>query len=176
MGISQVTAGQTLTALDINQLPVVVSYLATGTGGASSTSETVIGTFTIPAGDPTFPGGYWFYVHGIFTEAGSPNLIIQMRSSGLSGTKISFCSGTVTAGAAGIFDIVGWMGFEAIGAGGSFGNFSQTIITALTIGLWNTDAVAIDTTVSETLVVTATFNASNASNSATTKFGALYRL
>jgi hypothetical protein len=177
VGITQFAAGQRVTAQQLNSLPVVVSYLATGSGGASSTSEVIVGTFTIPANDPSSPGGYWFWVNGTMTQAGTPTLTMRVRLNSTSGTALAGAA-NVTNTTPGIFQIDCKIGMEAIGSSGSFGSF---------VNIWANyggsvqnpflfDAVALNTTISNTLVVTAQFNASNSGNLATTKFGALYRL
>jgi len=52
MGLAPLLAAQDLTAATLNQLPVVVSTLALGSTSNTNT-ETIIGTFTIPAGTIT---------------------------------------------------------------------------------------------------------------------------
>lgn len=180
MGISQFAAGQRVRAQDLNQLPVVVSYLATGTVSGTA-SETVIGTFTIPAGDPTAPGGYWWKVHGVATSVSTPNITIRIRLNSVTGTILLGAGPSSFGVTPAIWQYDGWLGFEAIGSSGTFGfycivadNFTTPSVTATATA--QQEAVAINTTVANTLVCTAQFSVSNASNTATSKFGAMYRL
>ena len=181
MGITQLAAGQKLTAATINQLPVVVSYLSTGSGGTSSTSEVQIGSFTIPAGDPTFPGGYQWVIHTVCTAAASPTLTVRLRLNSLAGTILGINDASNTQSfSPGIVQHNGWIQLEAIGSSGFFGCYNSTYAllqsATTTTHVNQTDGTAINTTVSNTILVTAQFGASNAGNSATTKSGALYRL
>lgn len=177
MGIAQFAAGQKLTASQLNSLPVVVSYLSTGSV-SNSAAETVIGTFTIPAGDATFPGGYQFFVHGTGSITGTPTLTVRMRLNGIAGTLLVTGTGTATI-PTNIFQFQGWLGMEALGSPGSFGQQISVVLTytgTASQAFGVLDAVAMNTTVSNTLVITAQYSAASPSNTATTKFGALYRL
>jgi len=181
VGITQLAAGQKLTAATINQLPVVVSYLSTGSGGTSSTSEVQIGSFTIPANDPTNPGGYWWKIHTTCTAASSPTLTVRLRLNTLAGTILAVGDASNTVSLSnGIIQHDGWVGFEAIGSSGSFGSWCATYAflqaATTTTHVNQTDGTAINTTISNSILVTAQYGASNAGNTATTRFGSLYRL
>src|SRR5215469_8427771 len=126
MGINPVAAGQKLTATMINQLPVVISYLSTGSV-SNSNAETVVGTFTIPANDPTFPGGYEWISHATCTMTASPTLTVRLRLGGVAGTLLSSGTGTFSV-TPGIFQFQGWLLMEATGAGGSFGGQSTVAV------------------------------------------------
>lgn len=178
MGIAQFTAGQRVTALELNQLPVVVSYLTTGSL-ASTNAETVIGTFTIPAGDPTSPGGYWWKVHAVSTAVSSPTFALRMRLGTVTGSVLGSIGASTHSAASAISQIEGWLGFEAIGSSGTFGCWDSLAfsVTGATVdSLFQTESVAINTTIANNIVVTGQFSVSSASNTATTKFGAMYRL
>jgi len=180
MGITQVAAGSRATAATFNSLPVIVSYLSTGSGGTSSTSEVSIGSFTIPANDPTFPGGYQWQIHTVCAAAASPTLTIRLRLNTLAGTilAVNDPSNTVSL-SAGIIQHNGWIINEALGSSGSFGSYCSTYAflqaATTTTHVNQTEATGINTTISNTILVTAQFGTSNAGNSATTKGGALYR-
>jgi hypothetical protein len=175
MGVAQFTAGQPLTALEVNQLPVIVSYLSVGSV-TNTAAETVIGTFTIPAGDPTFPGGYFWKVHGTALEAGSPTCAIRMRFGSLVGTQMAIVTGVITT-ATSIFDLEGFIGIESLGSGGTLGGMTTATMTGLSISQWQNEALAINTTISNNIVVTAQYvSGGSTSNTASTKFGAMYRL
>src|ERR1035437_9722097 len=88
MGAVQVTAGQRITAAVLNNLPVTVSPLATGSV-ASSAAETVVGSFTIPAGDPVATFGYRLGCMGTAGDTGTPTLTIRARRTGAGGTLLA---------------------------------------------------------------------------------------
>jgi hypothetical protein len=176
MGLTSVLAGQDETAATANLLPPAASILATGTV-SNSNAETIIGTFTIPAGDASSAsGGYWFYVHGTSTEAANPNLTLRTRLNSTAGTILSSLGPSALTATPGTFDILLWLLFEGIGAAGTFGCVSQTTMTNVAFITGGAEAVAINTTIANTLVITAQFSAAAAANTATTKAGVLYRL
>jgi len=181
MGITQVPAGSRATAQQFNSLPVIVSYLSTGSGGTSSTSEVQVGSFTIPANDPTFPGGYQWVIHTVCAATGSPTLTVRLRLNTLAGTilAVNDPSNTVSL-SAGIIQHNGWIFNEALGSSGSFGSYNSTFAflqaATTTTHVNQTEATGINTTISNTILVTAQFGTSNAGNSVTTKGGSLYRL
>jgi|SRR5215469_354020 len=181
MGITQFSAGQRLTAAALNSLPVVVSYLSTGSGGASSTSEVQVGSFTIPANDESFPGGYWWVIHSTVAAVSSPTCTVRLRLNTVGGTilAINDPSNTVSL-SAGIVQHWGWIIDEAIGSSGSFGSLCNTWAflqaATTTTHVNQTENSSLNTTISNSILVTAQFGASNAGNLVTTKGGALYRL
>jgi len=178
MGITAVAAGQRLTAAMINSLPVVVSYLSTG-GVSNSVAETVIGTFTIPASDPQFPGGYRMNIFGTVTETGSPTVSIRVKLNTTGGTTLLSLTGATVSNATSFFGITGFLGFSSVGVSGAFGSdlkLNQNFNGSSVIGGGIAGAVAINTTGgSNLIIVTAQFGTANASNTATTTFGAMYR-
>jgi len=177
MGITAVAAGQRLTAAMINSLPVVVSYLSTGSV-SNSTAETVIGTFTIPANDPQFPGGYRMNIFGTVTEAASPTVSIRVKLNSTGGTTLLSLTGATVSATPAYFGITGFLGFSSIGSTATFGSdlkINQNFNGSSVIGGGIAGAVAINTTNSNTIIVTAQFGTANASNTATTTFGAMYR-
>lgn len=180
MGIAPVAAGEEIIADIINQLPVVVSYLSTGSV-ANSTAETIIGTFTIGPDQATFPGGFWWNIFGVATNTGSPTVTMRIRLNSVTGTLL-FNPGavSVSSGSGSQFWIGGGMGFEAIGSSGSFGIWDQWMASFSGATAAQTpsmiDAISIDTTATNTLVLTAQWSAASASNTAATRFGAMYRL
>lgn len=181
MGVAQFTAGQSLTALEVNQLPVIVSYLATGSV-SNSTAETVIGTFTIPAGDPTSPGGYQYYALITCAEAGGTSLLVRMRLGTVTGTQIGGYTSAITFNSTpGAVDLHGFVALTAIGSAGTLdavGYGGQNILGAGAgqFGPFYAIATAINTTIANNIVITAQFGNASVSNTATAQFGSLYRL
>jgi hypothetical protein len=180
MGITALAAGQRATAAQINSLPVVTSYLSTGSV-TNTTSETIIGTFTIAAGDPAFPGGYRFEVVGTAAQSGTPNVSMRVRLNSTSGALLFSATGVSFSAASTPFAFDGFIMFSAIGASGAFygsvimnSNFGGAATAVLTPGIPNN--VAINTTISNTIVVTAQFSAASSSDTVTTIGGAMYRL
>jgi len=180
MGVAQVVAGQRLTASLFNQLPAIVSSMATASV-SSSVTETAIGTFTLAAGDPllSFPGGYWFEAFGSAAETASPLLSIRVRLNSTAGTLLLQLAGATVSTTPSYFGITGKILLAAVGSSGSFGaylsltsNFGGSgVVTPGIAG-----AVAINTTVSNTILVTAQWGTTSASNVATGTGGSMYRL
>jgi hypothetical protein len=179
MGITAVNAGAPIRAADINDLPVIESQLATGSL-SNTVSETIIGTFTIGAGTIVSPTGLGLklYITGRVTCTGTPTFVLRLRLNSLSGTTLNSISNTMGNTAAG-FQYEGWLLFTAFGSSGSFDslvhvahNFTSGSVTSSADGqLFGT---TLNTTVSNTLVVTGQFGAASTSNTASTLAGAMY--
>src|SRR5215469_12120266 len=115
MGTTPVSAGAPIKASDINNLPVIVNQLATGSL-SNTTSETIIGTFTVGAGTIVSPTGLGlkFYVTGRVNCTGTPSFTLRMRLNGLAGTTLNSVVNTMGNTAAG-FQYEGWIMFSAFG-------------------------------------------------------------
>ena len=182
MGLAPVFAFTDLSAANINQLPVVVSTLALGSV-SNSNAETIIGTFTIPAGTITAVNqGFMWMVAGTCGGTASPNLTLQIRVNNLAGTIIGKAGANAVSVSNGWWILDGWMLFNQVGTSGTFSNIdnnSQNFSGALVPvanGTQATTGTAFNTTISNSLVVTALFSVANASNVAATTVGNLYQL
>lgn len=150
---------------------------------ANTVTETVVGTFTIPAADAQAGGVYRGTVYGTASTTGTPTLTFKVRLGGVAGQvlatfpAITTASGLVTGG---------WLaevrlmcltnGASATWAASASLNHQIASLTAgasspaLTNG-----TVTVDSTVAETLVITATWSAASASNTVSSTAGLLYR-
>jgi len=100
MGESPILAGQRITAGVLNGLPVTLSTLVTGSVDNSAT-ETIIGTWTIPANDAVAGSGYQFRVIGTADITSVTNTVrLRLRLGSVAGALLMQGSAlTVPAGA-----------------------------------------------------------------------------
>lgn len=153
---------------------------------ASFTAEAVVATFTLPANEAVAGGHYRFKVFGTAASSGTPTYTFRVRFGGLSGTGLASFAGVVTAtgvSSAG-WEIAGELYFTAVGSSGTLAcsnSLRQQIasttppavaVTNLSDGAFG----SINTTVSNTLVVTVQSSASSASNVVASTFGTLERV
>ncbi len=183
MGVTAVAAGQKITAALLNSLPVSIP-LVTGSV-ASSAAETVIGTFTIPANDPAAVAGsgFRFAVYGTADDTATPTLTLRLRFNTTGGTQIFSsiaaltCRATVT-NMPWFYD--GWIDFSSGGAGASCatqGQLNETLVSTTPANHANAHGPdTVDVTVQWSLVVTAQWSASSASNICRTLSGSLIRM
>lgn len=173
-----ILAGQRLTS---QLLSTTVSTLATGSV-SNSTAETVIGTLTIPAGNPSVGTGYRFTVFGSVDDAGTPALSVSVRLGGVAGTLI-WNSGSLTC-ASGItgqwwfLDCVTY--FTATGSGGTL-QFGGTLAESYTTTsgashVSGLTGVTVNTTAAMTLSITGKWGTLSPSNTVRTLGGSLLRL
>ena len=172
-------AGMSATAARLNSPPVVSPMVTSNV--ANSNLETIIGTFTVGAGQyPVATGqGFEFKVACTCGGTASPNLTIRMRVGSPSGTIIATGVNAVSVASA-WFSFEGWMLFNTVGAGGTFSslvnvveNFSGTL-AALAQAWDGSSGVAWNTTISNPIYVTAQFSVANAANVAAGVVGNLY--
>jgi len=180
MGLTPVAAGQRVTAALLNGLPVTLSQLATGSV-ASSVAETVIGTVTIPANDPTVGQGYMLRVFGSADDVLTPTLHLRLRLTSAAGTLISdFGTQTCRTATNMQFIVDCPLYFTAAGAAGAFYNFGEMREEFVTAAAVEHDSgsigVAADTTAPVVIVITAVWGTSSASNICRTLAGALTRI
>jgi hypothetical protein len=138
---------------------------------ASSNAETVIGTFTVPANDSAAVAGSGY----------------QFRINGLGGTQIGNQPGALTCRttATGMqYAIDGWLYFITAGASAQLSGHSvldESVSSATPVVHGNgtfgaSNPGTFDSTAAWTLVLTATWGTSSASNIARTLTGGLYRI
>ncbi|MGW7248810.1 right-handed parallel beta-helix repeat-containing protein [Streptomyces decoyicus] len=149
---------------------------------ANTAAETVVASWTIPAGDAAPGTGYRFVAHGVASTTGTPTLTIRVRLGGAAGVVIASFTAVTTSSA---ISNRGWRvdgSLHSITSGGSAtwaGGASLSHHFASTTGSAQyelTDAaVTKDSTTDQTLVVTAQWSAASASNTATATAGQLTR-
>ncbi|WP_326592872.1 glycosyl hydrolase family 28-related protein [Streptomyces brevispora] len=149
---------------------------------ANTTAETVLASWSIPAGDAADRCAYRFTAQGVASTTGTPTLTIRVRLGGVAGTVVAaFTAVTTAAGIAGRgWRVDGSLLPIAPGASGTWaGGATLTHHLASTTGAVQhelTDApVTRDSTSSQALVVTAQWSAASASNTASASVGQLTR-
>ncbi|MGQ4486902.1 right-handed parallel beta-helix repeat-containing protein [Streptomyces sp. SAS_281] len=150
---------------------------------ANSTAETVLASWSIPAGDAADYASYRFTAQGIASSTGTPTLTIRVRLGVVSGPVIAaFSAVTTSSGISGR----GWRvdgSLLAVAPGSSSatwsGGASLVHHLASTTGAVQHEVsdgtVTRDSTSSQALVVTAQWSAANAANSAQCQVGQLVR-
>lgn len=156
-----------------------VSSLVTGSV-TNSVSETVIGTFTLPANDMVANAGYRFEVAGTADTTGTPTINIRARFTSASGTLL-WATGSLTARTAtGMYwTLAGWMYCLATGASGSVffdATCHQAIVAAgIAENLNGVTGGTVDTTSTVLVVVTAQWGTASTSNTCRTLAGSISR-
>ncbi len=153
--------------------------LSTSTTVANTASETVIAALTIPAGDAVAGAVYRIKAWGVASVTGTPTLTLRSRLGGVAGTALgssgarTASSGVsnrswqvtvdltcLTTGASGTW-FASHITYEAVTLSASPPFASPGLI------LDGTSSVTVDSTVSEDLVITATWGTASASNTLT---------
>ena len=183
MGLAPIQAGQRITAAVANALPVTLSQLTIGSV-ASSTTETIIGTFTIPANAAVTGSGYNFHIIGRADSTGTPTLTLHLRINGVAGTQVGTQQGPWTTRSSGINMIWAIDGTVYALPGGVATNLvGHTVwdeavanVTPTMHGnpTWTGNPATFDSTVPWTLSVTALWSVANSANIAQTLAGTLY--
>ncbi|MFJ2702966.1 right-handed parallel beta-helix repeat-containing protein [Streptomyces sp. NPDC087428] len=150
---------------------------------ANTTAETVIASWSIPAGDAADRCAYRYTAQGVASTTGTPTLTIRIRLGGVAGAIIAaFTAVPTSAGIAGRgWRVDGSLLPVTLGASGTWaGGATLTHHLASTTGAVQhelTDApVTRDSTSSQALVVTAQWSAATAANSAQCQVGQLVRV
>jgi hypothetical protein len=176
-------AGQDVTADELNAMSALVAPLTCATV-SNTTTETAIGTVTIPAGDAGLVtnGGYQIRFWGVVSCTGTPTVTINVRLTSATGTLIG-SSGSLTcrSGVSNAFLHARYsLMVTAAGSSGTFdglGEFISNIVASSSAtNLYQVQGTAINTTAAVTLVVTAVWGAANASNTVTGHVGTLGRI
>jgi hypothetical protein len=163
----------------VNGTTTYRNKLSTSTTVANTASETVIALMTIPAADAVAGAVYRIKAWGVASVTGTPTLTLRSRLGGVAGTALG-SSGARTA-SSGVSNRAWQVTVDltclTTGASGTW-FASQITFEAVTLAasppfaspgliLDGTSAVTVDTTVSEDLVVTATWGTASASNTLT---------
>lgn len=150
---------------------------------ASTTAESVLATWTIPANDALAGTAYRFTAQGVASTTGTPTLTIRVRLGGTSGAVIAAFT-AVTTGSA--ISGRGWRVEGSLvsltpGSSGTWvGGASLSHHLASTTGATQSEltdaAVTRDSTADQPLVVTAQWSASSASNTASATAAVMQRI
>lgn len=154
---------------------------------ASSTTETIIATYSIPANDMVAGAVYKITAWGTAGVTGTPTLTYRARMGGVAGTTLGTCA--VTA-AGTVANKVWRMEIYVVclttgGSGTAFGNLS--LFSGLNATTANPatnpthimdggSAITVNTTTSQDLVITSQWSASSASNTITSRGFAAERI
>lgn len=149
---------------------------------ANTAAETVVASWSIPAGDAAERCAYRFAAQGVASTTGTPTLTIRVRLGGVAGSVIAaFTAVTTSSAIAGRgWRVDGSLFPIALGASGTWaGGATLTHHLSSTAGVVQhelTDAaVTRDSTSSQALVVTAQWSAASASNTTSATVGQLTR-
>lgn len=173
-----VPSGTTYVIAGLAHATVARSQLSATTTVVNTTTETAVATLTIPAGDAVAGSVWEITAWGGASVTGTPTMTWRSRIGGVAGTAMASSGArTASSGVVGhswrvVLDVV----CLATGASGSF--FGQQVTwEALSVAggapyvpavvLDGTVPVTADSTVAESLVVTAQWSAASASNSLT---------
>ncbi|MFE7624617.1 glycosyl hydrolase family 28-related protein [Streptomyces sp. NPDC057509] len=150
---------------------------------ANSTTETIVASWSIPAGDAADFASYRFTAQGVASSTGTPTLTVRVRLGGVSGAVIAaFSAVTTSSGISGR----GWRvdgsllavapgSSSATWAGGATLTHHLSSTTGAVQNELTDGTITRDSTSSQALVVTAQWSAANASNSAQCQVGQLVR-
>lgn len=173
---SHVTVGGDLKL--VNGATIYRNALSTGpTTVANTTTETVIATGTIPAGDAVAGAIYRMTAYGVASSTGTPNFTITARLGGVAGTSMASIGASATAsGISGRpWHAVYYLRCVSTGASAVWSptfvvyhNLTTAAQTGNNIQLPNSTAnQTVDSTVSEAMVLTWIWSAASSSNTAT---------
>lgn len=150
---------------------------------ANTATETVVASWSIPAGDAADGAIYRFVAQGVASTTGTPTLTIRVRLGGASGAVVAAFSAVTTSSA---ISGRGWRvdgSLLAVSPGSASATWagSATLVHHLTstTGQVQTEVsdgtITRDSTSSQSLVVTAQWSAASASNTAQCLAGQLAR-
>jgi hypothetical protein len=143
---------------------------------ANTTSETVIATATIPAGDAVAGAVYRMIAYGVASTTGTPNFSMGSRLGGLAGTSMGGIGGSTTAsGLSGRpWKAEYYLRCVSTGASAVWSPFfvvQHSLISGVQVGsVQHPNAIpnqTVDSTVSQAMVITWTWSAASSSNTAT---------
>lgn len=164
-------------ALQFAAGPRKKTIISTATTLGTSATETVIATMSIPAGDLAVGSAFRFKIHGNISFLASATITYKVRWGGVAGTNMGTI-GPITLSATAQTNkemvLEAYWQVRTISATGTvFGNLIHTGSGDVTTAVGDTligssdGAVTIDTTAATTIVVTAQWGASSASNTLT---------
>lgn len=143
---------------------------------ANSTTQTAIATYTIPANDAVAGAVYRIKAWGTLGVTGTPTITFVCKLGGSGGaTMVTFPAVTVRSGATdGYWELEFYLACATAGASGTWApmarythNFLTSVTTYTPVGPITAAPVTRDTTVSNDMVLCATWSAASASNTIT---------
>lgn len=150
--------------------------LSAATTVANTTTQTAIATHTIPASDAVAGAVYRIKAWGTLGVTGTPTITFVCKLGGTGGaTMVTFPAVTVRSGATdGFWELEFYLACATTGASGTWApmarythNFLTSVTTYTPIGPITAAPVTRDTTVSNDMVLCATWSAASASNTIT---------
>ncbi len=161
----------------VNGATIYRNALATGpTTVANTTTETVIATATIPAGDAVAGAVYRMVAYGVASTTGTPNFSMGARLGGVAGTSMASIGGSTTASGISGRPWKAEYFLRCVSAGASavwspFFGVQHSLASGAQVGaVQHSNAIAnqtVDSTISEAMVVTWTWSVASSSNTAT---------
>lgn len=173
----------TLVPSDVGAVPVSTLPALTTATVANTITETIVGSFVIPANDASAGSVYRMTVYGTASSTGTPTITFKVRLGGVSGVVLATFPAVTTASgvSSGGWWIEARLMCVSAGSGATWAvgsTLSQQIANLATAGsapsLTN-GTVSANSTISETLAITATWSAASASNTVSTTVGILSR-
>src|SRR5574341_135819 len=152
------------------------NQLHTATTVANTTTETAFVTLNIPASDAVVGAVYKIHAYGTLGVTGTPTITFRGRLGGAAGTQmVVFPAVTVRSVATdGYWDIIYFLTCVTTGVSGTWApmmkyshNFLTSVTTYTHLGPITGTPVTRDTTISNDLVLTATWSAASSSNTIT---------
>lgn len=143
---------------------------------ANTITETAFATITLPANDAVVGAVYKIHAYGTLGVTGTPTMTFRGRLGGAAGTQmVVFPSVTIRTGATdGFWDIIYYLTCLTTGVSGTWSpmmkyshNFLTSVTTYTHLGPITSAPVTRDTTISNDMVLTATWSAASASNTIT---------
>lgn len=183
MTFKNITCGQKLDVAVMDDLSTLVDALTVGSV-SNSTTQTVIGTVTIPANDADLGDIYRLRVYGSVDSTSTPTLTLRLRFTDTAGgilvTFYNAGSPRASTDEPWYLDVDAMV--TAVGASANLqiaGGFRDRVTSstaANTALLNNVAAGGFDSTVNQDLVVTAQWNTASSSDVARTLEGGLFRM
>lgn len=160
----------------VNGATIYRNALSTATTVANTITQTAIATHTIPASDAVAGAVYLVRAWGTLGVTGTPTITFVCKLGGTGGaTMVTFPAVTVRSGATdGFWDLEFYLACATTGASGTWSpmakythNFLTSATTYTPVGPITSAPVTRDTTVSNDMVLCATWSAASASNTIT---------
>jgi hypothetical protein len=160
----------------VNGTTTYRNALSTATTVANTVTQTAIATHTIPANDAAVGAVYRIRAWGTLGVTGTPTITFVCKLGGAAGaTMVTFPAVTVRSGATdGFWEAEFYLTCAATGGSGTWSpmarythNFLTSVTTYTPVGPITSAPVTRDTTVSNDMVLCATWSAASSSNTIT---------
>jgi hypothetical protein len=173
----------TLVPSDVGAVPVSTLPTLTTATVANTVTETIVGSFVIPANDASAGSVYRMTVYGTASSTGTPTITFKVRLGGVSGVVLATFPAVTTA--SGVTSGGWWIETRLMcvstgsgatwAAGGTLNQQIANLTTAASAPSLTNGTVSASSIISETLAVTATWSAASASNTVSSTVGILSR-